>query len=520
MPVLSNTLVDTSGLSDNDNPVFPLPLSNSAFSLDSSGVAGFFGGDSSVAGMATVNLIPGRRWGGWYNTPGSYEIAKQYGPLGDLKVYHGFFPEGEKNPAKLFKLDGQDGPQFVAVHSGTSFARTGHLADLIMQKAEETPVRGDRRFDGREGTKPSVTVINLPDSYIGPSYHPDLPPSSKAWFSLIPILVSVGACVLCALVADWFCFASIAVGIVAHGLACYVIGSGRLTFQHPKPALNAPPGDGVLKAENALVVLVGPESAVNAFTRGHFRLQYGEEPADNVGTEATHSEVSTGDKPGVHPYGYLSSRFLFDWTIQRMAPWCWRPPQYLIGHCAVLLMGQFLVQLLLIPLGTLFGQLMFIATVVASWLYNTHISSINREEIQTQILFNVLKLEERDVDIHKYQLSTWTATVTFVCFVLSSVHPLDDPLEFLDAMIPNNTVAWKEWKEKMKVELKDRGRLYLDRDVVFKFPGDLGGVDDRHKNLLETLLTDVNDAWKAWSTVRNTVEMVRLRTVKDAERTL
>ena len=172
-------------------------------------------------------------------------------------------------------------------------------------------------------------------------------------------------------------------------------------------------------------------------------------------------------------------------------------------------MVQFLAQLLLIPLGTLFGQLMFIATLVASWIYNTHISSINRDNIQTEILFSALSLKSSE--IRKYQLSTWTATVTFTCFVLASVHPLDDPLVFLDAMIPNNTVAWKAWKEKMETVLKDRSRLYLDRETIFKFPQDLDGVDEKHRDLLEVLLRDVNDAWRAWSSIHKTVDMATLR---------
>ena len=152
---------------------------------------------------------------------------------------------------------------------------------------------------------------------------------------------------------------------------------------------------------------------------------------------------------------------------------------------------------------------MFIATLVASWLYNTHISSINRDKIQTEILFRALSLEGND--IRKYQLSTWTATVTFACFVLASVHPLDDPLVFLDAMIPNNTAAWKAWKEKMETVLKDRNKLYLDQEFVFKFPEDLNGVDEKHSGLLKVLLSDVNDAWKAWSSVHKTNDMATLR---------
>ena len=101
-----------------DPTVLQAPLSSSSFTLDSSGVAGFFGGDSAVSGMATVNLIPNRRWGGWYNTPGSYEIAKQFGQLANSRFWDGLFPGGKHDPAELFGLDGKSGPAFLAVRSG------------------------------------------------------------------------------------------------------------------------------------------------------------------------------------------------------------------------------------------------------------------------------------------------------------------------------------------------------------------------------------------------------------------
>ena len=85
----------------------PRSLEKSSFTLDSSGVAGFFGGDGAVSGMATVNLIPNRRWGGWYNSPGSYEIAKQYGQLANSRFWDGLFPGGKHDPARLFELDGK-----------------------------------------------------------------------------------------------------------------------------------------------------------------------------------------------------------------------------------------------------------------------------------------------------------------------------------------------------------------------------------------------------------------------------
>lgn len=66
--------------------------SKTQFDLDISGVAGFFGGDVSVSAMATVHIYEGRKWLGWYNQPGSYEIAKRYGQLSRSRFWTLFTP--------------------------------------------------------------------------------------------------------------------------------------------------------------------------------------------------------------------------------------------------------------------------------------------------------------------------------------------------------------------------------------------------------------------------------------------
>ena len=257
--------------------VFKTALSkpSSGFSLNPLGVAGFFGGDSAVHGMATVNLIWGRRWFGWYNTPGSYEIAKKFGPLARWTLCDGFFPGGEHDPARLFGFEGKEGPRFVAVHSGSNFSHTGHLAYLIMKKARQMAACECTRVGKRRTASTTVTIVRLPhvpEASEQPSLNSSL--GVSAFYALAPILVSIGGCVVCALVADWYCFASILLGILANGLACFVIGSGNLTFVHHKPADEAPRGDGVLIGDSEIVILIGHEGAVNTFMRGHFQLQY------------------------------------------------------------------------------------------------------------------------------------------------------------------------------------------------------------------------------------------------------
>ncbi|PIL26461.1 hypothetical protein GSI_12219 [Ganoderma sinense ZZ0214-1] len=532
MPVLPTTFAETgTHISDAYDAILPPPLSHSAIKLDSFALSGFFGGGRSVVGMAALKLIPGHRWCGWYNTPGSIEMAKQYGPLAHLKLLDALFPEGEANPTRLFKLDVKKGPQFVAIHSTTTLKSTGHLAHLITRKAEETDLTYDH-FPGRATTSPSIAIVNLGHrGELGePGKHPPLPRSWETWFTFAPMLVSVGACVMCALVGDWFSFVSIVVGIVAHGVACYAIGSGKLTLQHPEPAPKARRGDGVLKGGKTLVVFVGDERAVNVFTRGCFRLQYGAGASDkklnrfddplsaknnihaNIISPSSAKQASSVNHSvrNIHPSFNTKSppRYLSRY-IRRICQPFLNPPQSLIGYSALLLMGQFIIQLLLVPLGTLFGQLMFVATVIASWMYNAHLSSLNREGIQTRILMNAAEL--KDIDIRKYQLSTWTATVAFACFVLASEHPLDDPLHFLNAMVPKNTVAWKEWKRNMGEKLKDRRYFDLGANCKkIKFSKrDWEVADGKNRGLLETLFHDAEDAWAAWSRVRHSPSLLK-----------
>ncbi len=95
-------------------PILHSPIGNNKFSLDSSGIAGFFGGEESFAAMNTVHL-PARRWMGWYNSPGSYFVAKKYGILPESRFWDGLFPGATVTPAKLVELDVNLGPRYTGV---------------------------------------------------------------------------------------------------------------------------------------------------------------------------------------------------------------------------------------------------------------------------------------------------------------------------------------------------------------------------------------------------------------------
>ena len=128
----------------------------------------------------------------------------------------------------------------------------------------------------------------------------------------------------------------------------------------------------------------------------------------------------------------------------------------------VLLLAQFLAQLLLIPQGTLFGQVMFVATLIPSWMYHSYLSSLSLD-FQTRTLFKKLRLEE-DEDIHRYQLNTWTEAVVFTCLALALVrHTSQSDCDvdnfkksiggLLDGLLPNKTAVWQKWKSWLATEI-------------------------------------------------------------------
>lgn len=229
----------------------------------------------------------------------------------------------------------------------------------------------------------------------------------------------------------------ILLGIVSSGLSCFVIGSGKFTFVRPDSAPGAPPGDGLLMTDKEIVVLKGSEDAVNAITRGRFSLRYINEP-----------EYSN------------------------------------IGLCSILLTVQFLAQLLLIPQGTLFGQIMFLTSLAFSWGYNSWLSSLDKEEVQRDMLIEkVLKKPS----MKKYQLGTRTAMVVFVILALAP----EEPNKLLEELLPNDTKVWREWKATILRRL-GAGKLHFQQD-----DWDISTFSVDEKKLLKTLYGDAEVGYKA-----------------------
>jgi hypothetical protein len=428
-----------------------MPFEGSTFTLDISGVAGFFGGEETVSAMATVHIYQGRKWLGWYNSPGSYTVAKKYGQLAKSRFYSGLFPGIKVNPNALFELEGETGPEFLGSHSGTHIKDTGHVGHLFSRECED--VEG-KPIGGRVTQAVPVTIAKLhidPDTGDEFTIQP-----SRRWASLLaafPILTSAAGCVVCAYFGDWYCSSMILLGILSSGISCLVIGAGTLKFAHPRALKEAPEGSGLMDAGTQMVVLLGPEKAVTAVTRGSFSLKFSSEP-----------KYST------------------------------------IGLSALLLNIQFLLQLLLLPQGTIFGQLVFVITFAVSWAYSCFLSSLDREKIQRDILLSkVLYLDRRH--LRKYIAGTRTAMAVFVLLILRP----GDPRKLLNHLLPNDTRVWKKWKEVVL------GKLDGEKPFTFE-ENDYEGVDVKERQLLEKLYADVETAHAAYERYEDDIQSVSVKT--------
>jgi len=413
-----------------------IPLSDSKFSLDASGVAGFFGGDEAVSAMATVHVYQGRKWLGWYNSPGSYLIAKRYGQLANSRFWDGLFPGVNTDPATLFELDGGKGPKFKGVESGSIIPETGHLASLMVKECQ---MKQSIDVPGRKTQPVGVTIVDLhhvPDQIMTPK---QLTKYTSA-FAFIPMSVSLGTCIACALCRDWYSSSVILLGIIANGISCFVIGSGKFTFSHPIPTPGTPRGDGLLITDNNVIVLLGEEGAVNSITRGRFSLNFGSEPE------------------------YRD-----------------------IGICALILTMQFIAQLLLMPQATLFGQIMFITSLAVSSAYNSWLSSSDKAEIQRRLLLDVVLKHPM---MTKFMLGTRATMAVFVLLVLNP----SDPAKVLDNLLPNDTKVWKRWKSIILSRLQDGEKMHFQsadwNDDSF---------NGSESTLLRALLGDAQAAYDGYS---------------------
>ncbi|KAH0840280.1 hypothetical protein J3R83DRAFT_1288 [Lanmaoa asiatica] len=427
----------------------PLPLDKPPrFSLCMSGVAGLLGGNDAVSAMATVHIYGDRRWLGWYNNPGSFQIAQRLSSLAKSASFHSIFsdlfPESlstriHTDPTTLSELDSYKRPRFRAAHSGTVIQGTGYLAALFMKEFATRNSEGTV-VPGRKTQPVRITIAQL-----GQAPPSELRPTDSSAFTLffsgVPIVISVGTCVLCAVFEDWYASLLILVGIIANGVSCLVLGSADSVFDHPEPAKGSPAGDGILSSDEDIVPLKGTEGAVNSITRGRYSLRFSSEGHCN-----------------------------------------------LIQWCSLLFFIQCITQLLLIFQASLFGQVMFLTSLGVSALYNARLSSSDKEKIHWKLLFG---RELEKLRLTKYTLGTRTTAVVFMLLVLQ----LQDPTGLLNELLPNDTKVWKQWKATILKQLRGPS------DQPFLSPGNVGNLDgfiQQDNELLEGLYKDARAAYDGY----------------------
>ncbi|KAF8452274.1 hypothetical protein L210DRAFT_3638836 [Boletus edulis BED1] len=120
--------------------------------------------------------------------------------------------------------------------------------------------------------------------------------------------------------------------------------------------------------------------------------------------------------------------------------------------------------LFLIPQASSFGQVMFLASIGVSALYNAWLSSFDKEKINRKLLFQGVLASPT---LTKYTLVTHTNVVVFMLLVSQP----QVPTKLLDELLPNDTRVWKQWKATILE------RLHQPSDQAFQFAGKAGDLN-------------------------------------------
>ncbi|KAF8990605.1 hypothetical protein BDQ17DRAFT_1371678 [Cyathus striatus] len=183
--------------------VFQRPLDGSTFRLDTSGVAGFFGtlGEEAIAAMSTVHIFEGRKWLGWYNSPGSFIVAKKYQQLASSRASGKSSDPTDIDPGTLF---GQQ---------------------KLLQECQN--IKDSKVVQGRK-TTPVARMEPQDKELVGATASPK---RRTIILACIPIFSSLAACIASGVYQDWYCFAMILLGIISSGISCFTIGCADFVFR-------------------------------------------------------------------------------------------------------------------------------------------------------------------------------------------------------------------------------------------------------------------------------------------------
>ena len=422
-----------------------LPLRSTTFSLDVSSLAGFLGAEAALAVMMLPHLHAQRKWWGWYNCPGSYQIAKRYGELAHFRFLGALRGSTSSLPELALDLPSSAGSTYTAARSSIASSPVSPLAAMLFEECRglETIV-----INGRQTTPVDVTIADLrrePTSLERLS----VPSTYSRWIAVCPIATTLSAAIACAVYHDAVCAAMILVGALCHGLACLVMGNARFVYRHDVVSEHTPNhAHGWLESRDSrsIVILRGSDRAVTPVLRGRFSLQFE--------------------------------------SSQRHC---------LVTFCSILLGVQFLLQLLFVPQGTRFGQIMFVGSLSASWLYHQHVLANSKADVLQRI---VMEEVLRGPVLRKLRFGTRTTAAVFVLLVLRP--EIRNMRACLASLLPSDTLVWQLWQDAVLRRLgSEKPLCFADCDKEWRSGRGLSSVDDN--SLLDTLFGDASTAYIAFT---------------------
>ncbi len=398
--------------------------------FSSAALLGFVGGEKNLAALEATHVNGRRRVPSAFNSPGSYLAATGFTGLAKSRVWDGSHAGVSVDPNALTSTSiASSGPKFTAAFSGSALPATGPIAKALSDYSRKLPITV---VEGRVTTSSSVTIVELPEAPESEA-HPVARISAPV---ILPVLASGAAAAACGAIGDWTTLAMIVLGMASNGFASYALQTGDLTFTRPVTTPGAPAGDGYLESGSEIIVLKGSEAAVSSVTRGRFTLRYRSDSALRT-----------------------------------------------FSVCSSLLTLQCIVQLLIIPQGTYLGQLLFLATMIISWLYNSYVARQEAAAWQKLVLEDLLKAPT----MKRYSLGTRTQAAVFLMQVLKPANVEEQ----LSLLIPNNTPVWKIWRQTVARGLQNSKPDFegVEYDAAGSFTMD-------EKKLLATLFGDAQSAVK------------------------
>ncbi|KAI8998927.1 hypothetical protein BD414DRAFT_138248 [Trametes punicea] len=420
-----------------------IPLKRMAFSLDISSLAGFLGADAALAVMMLPHLHSQRKWWGWYNCPGSYYLAKRYGQMARFKFLSPSYERSAVPERIALELDGATGPAYHSARSGATLPHTGPFAPMLVEECAAVDAIEVR---GRRSHTMEVAIVRVERKPEGIEY-PRVPYTYPKWLRVLPLAATLSTVIACTFYHDWYTASVILFSALCHGLACLAMGNAKLTYQHRIPLQTARFASGWMEAQRSFIVLCGTEAAITPITRGRFSLSF----AHSKG----HSHVSL---------------------------------------CSMLLATQFLSQLLLVPQGTLFGQVMFIASLIAAWAYHRLILARGKESVQRRLLMaDILGGPQ----IRRYRFGTRTAAAVFTVLALRPAirHGIEARLK---ALLPTNTPVWELWYATVARKIDSGLPLTFEEECKWEWQKMKGLLTREESLLFRELLLDATAAYEAF----------------------